>query len=94
MAFTDLCRDAVDGIAPLVHGQVVAYLHLPSLFFGLDNMKMSLRFAIYFTNKLVFTFQIMCKDKAQLSQNVQMDCCVAFLFNLLITSQFIHNWML
>ena len=79
MAFTDLCRDAVDGIAPLVHGQLVACLHLPSLSFGSNNMKMSRRFAKYFTNKLVFTFQIMCKDKAQLSQSVQMDCCVAFL---------------
>ena len=78
MAFTDLCRDAVDGIAPLVHGQLVAYLHLPSLSFG-SGMKMSRRFARYFTNILVFTFQIMCKDKAQLSQSVQMDCCVAFL---------------
>ena len=41
MAFTDLCRDVVDGIAPLVHGQLVAYLHLPSLSFEPDNMKMS-----------------------------------------------------
>ena len=64
MAFTDLCHDAVDGIAPLVHGQLVAYLHLPSLSFEPDNMKMSLRFARCFTNKLVFTFQIMRKDKA------------------------------
>ena len=78
MAFTDLCRDAIDGIAPLVHGQLVAYLHLSSLSFGPDNMKMSLRFARYFTNKVVFTFQIICKDKAQLSQSVQMHCCVVF----------------
>ena len=70
MTFIDLCRDAVDGIVPPVHGQLVAYLHLPSLSFGPDNMKMSLRFARYFTNKLVFAFQIMCKDKAQLSQSV------------------------
>lgn len=81
MAFTDLCRDAVDGIAPLVHGQLVAYLHLPSLSFEPDNIKMSLRFAKCFTNKLVFTFQIMCKTRPSCLKACRWIVVLLSLFN-------------